>query len=61
MAHSGEYSHFMNKEDDIKLLNVNDFNQFDLYSKEDSQEISEEVKQYYDSLLDEYFPEILQW
>ena len=58
---SGEYSHFMDKEDDIKLLNVNDFNQFDLYSKEDSQEISEEVKQYYDSLLDEYFPEILQW
>ena len=30
---SGEYSQFMNKDDNKKLVNVNEFNQFDLYSK----------------------------
>ena len=58
---SGEYKHFMNDSDEIKLKNVNMFNQFDLYSKEDNPDISDEVKDYYSSLLDEYFPFILQW
>lgn len=58
---SGEYHQFMNEYDKETLQNVNYFNQFDLYSKEDSPEISIEIKQYYDSLLQEFFPEELQW
>jgi len=58
---SGEYKQFMNDEDSITLFNVNQFNQFDLYSKEDSTEISDEIKDYYDDLLQEYFPNVLQW
>ena len=58
---SGEYKQFMNEKDTDILEAVNHFNQFDLYSKEDSPDISDEIKEYYDKLLDEYFPEILQW
>ena len=58
---SGEYKHFMNESDEIKLKNVNMFNRFDLYSKEDNPDISDEIKEYYSLLLDQYFPSILQW
>jgi len=58
---SGEYKQFMNELDKETLKNVNHFNQFDLYSKEDSPDISNEIKKYYDELLEEYFPTILQW
>ena len=56
-----EYKQFMNKDDYQVLKDVNEFNQFDLYSKEDSSEISDEIKDYYDDLLQEYFPKVLQW
>ena len=36
--------------DQIILKNVNYFNNFDLYSKEDSPDISDEIKEYYDNL-----------
>ena len=58
---SGEYRHLMKPSDYDILQDVNAFNQFDLYSKEDSTHISDEIKAYYDKLLDTYFPEILQW
>ena len=58
---SGEYTQFMNEADKETLKNVNHFNQFDLYSKEDSPDISDEIKEYYNGLLDKYFPETLQW
>jgi inositol oxygenase len=58
---SGEYMRFMDKSDYHKLKNVNDFNKFDLYSKEDSPEISEEIKHYYSELISEYFSGELQW
>ena len=58
---SGEYRQFMNELDKETLKNVNHFNQFDLYSKEDSPDISNEIRKYYDELLEEYFPAILQW
>ena len=58
---SGEYTRFMNSTDKETLEAVNHFNQFDLYSKEDTPDISNEVKDYYSQLLDEYFPEALQW
>jgi len=51
----------MNYSDEKKLIYVLDFNQFDLYSKEDDTEISDTIKEYYSKLLDEYFPEELQW
>ena len=58
----GEYRQFMNEEDYITLKNVNFFNQFDLYSKEEKAfQITDTMKEYYDNLLNEYFPENLQW
>ena len=57
---SGEYIRFMNSKDKETLEAVNHFNKFDLYSKEDTPDISNEVKDYYSQLLDEYFPEALQ-
>lgn len=41
---------------------VKEFNEFDLYSKEDTDlEITPEIKKYYDNLLNEYFYEELNW
>ena len=58
----GEYRQFMNEGDYITLKNVNFFNQFDLYSKEEKEfQITDTMKEYYDNLLNEYFPENLQW
>ena len=60
--HTGnDYKQFMNEGDKEILINVLDFNSFDLYSKEDPIEITEEVKQYYDKLLEEYFQGDLYW
>ena len=52
---------FMNKKDYDTLKNVLEFNQFDLYSKEDDIHISNDVKIYYDNLLNEFFSGELQW
>ncbi len=57
----GEYKQFLNKKDEETLKNVLEFNNFDLYSKEDDTEITEEVKEYYNKLLDEYFDGELDW
>jgi len=56
-----EYSQFMNDKDHVTLRNVLEFNQFDLYSKEDDIHISNDVKIYYDNLLNEFFSGELQW
>ena len=56
-----EYKQFMNKDDYQVLKDVNEFNQFDLYSKEDDINISDSTKEYYDKLLDEYFFGELKW
>ena len=56
-----EYSQFMNDKDHVTLRNILEFNQFDLYSKEDDIHISNDVKQYYDNLLNEFFSGDLQW
>ena len=57
------YSYLMNDEIDIeKYRLVKEFNSFDLYSKEDKElEITEDIKKYYDELLNEYFKGELQW
>ena len=47
------------EEKDYKTLeNVNHFNNFDLYSKEDDTEITDEIKKYYDLLLDDFTDEL---
>ena len=61
--HTGKsYHHFMNDSDKITLQNVLEFNKFDLYSKEDIDFVlTDEIKAYYNNLLNTYFPETLQW
>lgn len=58
----GDYQQFETESDaDIKE-DVLLFNQFDLYSKQDGDFVlTDEIKQYYDKLLQEYFPEPLKW
>ena len=57
----GEYKKFMNDKDYKTLINVKEFNEFDLYSKEDDIYITDDVIVYYKNLLKEYFFEELQW
>lgn len=58
---NGEYKHLMTKKDYITLKNVLHFNEFDLYSKNDSIIITTETKKYYDTILDEFFEGELNW
>jgi len=57
----GEYQHFMNEKDKDILENVLVFNDFDLYSKGDVVGITDDVKIYYENLLNEYFVDKLAW
>lgn len=58
----GEYRYFMEDKDYQLLENVNDFNQYDLYSKADVDFVlTDEIKDYYEGLLDEYFPGMMEW
>ena len=58
----GYYKQFMTEEDDKTLKDVLHFNQYDLYSKADTDfKLTDEIKQYYDDLLDEFFNGELQW
>jgi len=57
---SGEYRHLMSSEDYEILKDVLMFNEFDLYSKADDDfMITKEIKDYYDNLLEKFFPEDL--
>ena len=57
-----EYAHLMEKRDAATLRAVRDFNQFDLYSKEEEGfEVTDEMVAYYRDLLDRYFPVALRW
>jgi inositol oxygenase len=61
--HTGkDYIHFMKPGDEIIMQDVLDFNQFDLYSKTDTDFVlTDEIRSYYENLLNEYFPEPLHW
>ena len=60
--HTGnDYYCFMKEKDKKILKDVLMFNEFDLYSKEDDKEITDEIKKYYDKILDEYFTNDLMW
>jgi inositol oxygenase len=58
---AGAYTHLMNDEDrdDLKWLHV--FNKYDLYSKSKVLVDVEQVKPYYISLINKYFPAKLKW
>ena len=56
-----KYKEFMNEDDKNTLNNIIIFNEFDLYSKEDPIDITDETKQYYDKLLNKYFNGELNW
>ena len=59
---NGECVYFMDDSDYDKIKLVKEFNEFDLYSKEDTDlEITNEIKTYYNNLLNEYFNGDLQW
>ena len=58
----GEYTYFMDDKDFYILENIKDFNQYDLYSKNDKDFcLTDDVIDYYKDLLTKYFPESLQW
>ena len=57
----GEYTRFMIDSDENIKKDVLMFNIFDLYSKEDDININDDIKKYYDELLDEYFLNDLYW
>ncbi len=61
--HTGKsYKNLMNDNDYKMLEDVLDFNQFDLYSKEDTKFVlTNEIKKYYENLLEKYFPNPLKW
>jgi hypothetical protein len=48
--------------DEIIMQDILHFNQFDLYSKEDTEFVlSDEIKEYYENLLNDFFPQPLKW
>ncbi|XVE54152.1 hypothetical protein DITRI_Ditri03aG0057600 [Diplodiscus trichospermus] len=58
---SGSYTYLMNDEDKEMLKWLKVFNKYDLYSKSKVRINLEEVKPYYLSLIQKYFPEKLKW
>ncbi len=58
----GAYRHLMAPGDEATLRAVQDFNQFDLYSKaEEHFEVTPAMRAYYEKLLRQRFPETLRW
>ncbi|KAJ4787471.1 Inositol oxygenase [Rhynchospora pubera] len=58
---SGAYQYLMNDEDKEMLKWLKIFNKYDLYSKSKVRVNVEEVKPYYMSLINKYFPAKLRW
>ncbi|PHT32795.1 Inositol oxygenase 2 [Capsicum baccatum] len=58
---NGAYKHLMNEEDEDNLKWLHIFNKYDLYSKSKVYVNVEEVKPYYMSLIEKYFPAKLRW
>lgn len=61
--HTGEaYSEFMEESDKNLLKDVREFNQFDLYSKDDEEfVVTDKIREYYDDLINECFPKPFKW
>ncbi|XP_043943248.1 inositol oxygenase [Protopterus annectens] len=57
----GDYMHLCSKKDHEMLPWVREFNRFDLYTKTEDLPSVEELKPYYQSLIDKYCPGKLRW
>lgn len=57
----GEYQHLMNEQDREMFKWVEDFNQYDLYTKRDERMDVAGLKPFYRELIAEYFPEKINW
>ncbi|XP_078533997.1 inositol oxygenase-like [Lissotriton helveticus] len=57
----GDYMHLCNKKDLRMLPWVREFNKFDLYTKTEDMPDVENLRPYYQSLIDKYCPGILSW
>ena len=57
----GEYDYLCNDEDRALMKWVRAFNRYDLYSKADDRPKLEELRPYYEDLMQEFFPEPLNW
>jgi len=57
----GEYDYLCDDQDRAMLKWVRAFNRYDLYSKSDGRPNVDELRQYYEDLVDEFFPEPLRW
>jgi inositol oxygenase len=55
------YSHLTNAQDEQVLAAVRAFNPYDLYSKHDEPCDAVKLKPYYESLINKFFPPILNW
>ncbi|XP_028306113.1 inositol oxygenase [Gouania willdenowi] len=58
---NGDYMHLCNDKDLDMLPLVREFNNFDLYTKTTNMPDIEELKPYYQSLMDKYCPGVLHW
>lgn len=59
---AGAYQELMNEKDKQMLRAVKAFNPYDLYSKSDELPKVEELRPYYEELIDEFFPEkVINW
>ncbi|OKL57348.1 Inositol oxygenase [Talaromyces atroroseus] len=59
---AGAYRELMNEKDEEMLRAVKAFNPYDLYSKSDELPKVEELRPYYEELIDEYFPvKVINW
>ncbi len=60
--HTGKNYRFLMDEDDHRIEPlVNKFNTFDLYTKSDERPNVEELRPYYQALIDKYCPGTLEW
>ena len=57
----GAYTQFMDASDETKLYWVKEFNGYDLYSKSDGIPDVQELKPYYQGLIEKYLPAKIQW
>ncbi|TDL25299.1 myo-inositol oxygenase [Rickenella mellea] len=58
----GAYTHLMNDTTDQKALEaVRAFNPYDLYSKSDDRCDPERLRPYYQSLIEKFFPDVIEW
>ncbi|KAF2074942.1 hypothetical protein CYY_003775 [Polysphondylium violaceum] len=56
-----QYKNLTNQQDEEMLEWVRKFNKFDLYSKDPEPIDVEKIKPYYLSIIDKYFPKVLNW